>query len=280
MPYLGCVIEIVSWNVNRRPLWLEATAGLPSVDIGLFQEAPRPSGTAVQEFIPDAEGPWATTHWRRELRTCIARYSNDVQLAPVSLRPSEDESDYSALGVSRGGTLTVAKVLREGRELFTLVSAYGAWETPPGREKPMFADASSHRLLSDLAVLVTGRRSERVLVAGDFNILYGYGEHGDEYWGQRYAAVFNRAEAMGLHLVGPQVPHGRQADPWPEELPSDSLNVPTFHHSRQTPETASRQLDFVFATDDLMDKVSVRAINEPNEWGPSDHCRLLISVDS
>ncbi len=141
VPYLGGVIEIVSWNVNRRPLWLEATAGLPLVDIGLFQEAPRPSETVVQEFIPAAEGPWATTHWRRELQTCIARYTNAVQLAPVSLRPSEDESDYSALGVSRGGTLSVAKVLREGRELFTLVSAYGAWETLPGRDKPMFADA-------------------------------------------------------------------------------------------------------------------------------------------
>lgn len=101
VPYVGCVIEIVSWNVNRRPLWLKAPSGLPWADIGLFQEAPRPSGTEVLEFIPCAEGPWATAHWRGELRTCIARYSDAVQLEPVSLRASEDESDYSALGVSR-----------------------------------------------------------------------------------------------------------------------------------------------------------------------------------
>jgi hypothetical protein len=197
----------------------------------------------------------------------------------MSLRPAHDESDYSALGVSRLGTLTAAKVLREDQELFTIVSAYGAWESPPDGSDLIYADASSHRLLSDLSALVTGRRGERVLVAGDFNILRGYGEHGSKYWGRRYDAVFDRAEAMGLRFVGPQAPHGRQADPWPEELPSDSRNVPTFHHSRQTPQSATRQLDFVFATSDLVDRVSVRALNEPSEWGPSDHCRLAISVD-
>lgn len=279
MPYVDFVIEIVSWNVNRRPLWSEALAGLPTVDIGLFQEAPRPSETEVQEFIPSPDGPWVTTHWRRELRTCIARFTDAVQFAPMSLRPAHDESDYSALGVSRVGTLTAARVLREDHELFTIVSAYGAWESPPDGSDLIYADASTHRLLSDLSALVTGRRGERVLVAGDFNILRGYGEHGSKYWGRRYDAVFDRAEAMGLRFVGPQAPHGRQADPWPEELPSDSRNVPTFHHSRQTPQSATRQLDFVFATSDLVDRVSVRALNEPSEWGPSDHCRLAISVD-
>lgn len=273
------MIQIVSWNVNRLPLWSEAGVGLPTVDIGLFQEAPRPSEAHAEQFIPPADGPWTTTHWRRELRTCIVRFTDEVQLAPHSLRPAHDESDYSALGVSRLGTLTVADVQRDDHKQFTVVSAYGAWESPPDGSGLIYADASCQRLLSDLSALVTGRRGERVLVAGDFNILRGYGEHGSKYWGRRYDAVFDRAEAMGLHLVGPQAPHGRQADPWPQELPSDSRNVPTFHHSRQTPETATRQLDFVFATSELADRVSVRALNAPDEWGPSDHCRLAISVD-
>jgi exonuclease III len=55
--------------------------------------------------------------------------------------------------------------------------------------------------------------------------------------------------------------------------------VPTFHHNRQTPATATRQLDFVFASQSLADSVSVRALNEPDEWGPSDHCRVVIDVD-
>lgn len=84
---------------------------------------------------------------------------------------------------------------------------------------------------------------------------------------------------MGLQFVSPQAPHGRAADPWPQELPSDSKNVPTFRHSRQAPESASRQLDFVFTTTNIADRVNVRALNEVDEWGPSDHCRIVISVD-
>jgi endonuclease/exonuclease/phosphatase family metal-dependent hydrolase len=117
-----------------------------------------------------------------------------------------------------------------------------------------------------------------VLVVGDFNILRGYEEHGSKYWGGRYDAVFDRSEAMGLEFVGPQEPHGRQGDPWPQELPSNSRNVPTFHHSRQTPRIATRQLDYVFATRELANQDSVRALNAPAEWGQSDHCRLAISV--
>jgi hypothetical protein len=86
-------------------------------------------------------------------------------------------------------------------------------------------------------------------------------------------------EAIGLPFVGPQAPHGgRQANPWPDELPCDSLDMPTFHHSRQTPATASRQLDFVFASESLVDEIEVGALNDPNEWGPGDHCRLRIEL--
>ena len=38
-------------------------------------------------------------------------------------------------------------------------------------------------------------------------------------WKGRYATVFDRMAAIGLPLVGPQYPNGRQADPWPDELP-------------------------------------------------------------
>jgi hypothetical protein len=45
-----------------------------------------------------------------------------------------------------------------------------------------------------------------------------------------------------------------------------------------TPTTAERQLDFVFASTDLAGRVHVRALNEPDEWGPSDHCRVWIEL--
>jgi hypothetical protein len=39
--------------------------------------------------------------------------------------------------------------------------------------------------------------NHRLLVAGDWNILHGYGEYGDSYFRDRYATVFARAEALG-----------------------------------------------------------------------------------
>ena len=84
--------------------------------------------------------------------------------------------------------------------------------------------------------------------------------------------------ALGVSFVGPQTPDGRLAEPWPDELPRTSDNVPTYHTSRQTPTTATRQLDFVFASIRLTERVRVKALNEPDQWGPRDHYRVEIEV--
>ena len=180
----------------------------------------------------------------RQWRTTIVRLSDEVELRGI---PTGDVSaDAATLRVSRPGTITAATVAVQGRDVFTVASIYALWERPLGMDAPIWADASAHRLLSDLAPLV-GRRLP-LLVSGDWNILRGYGEYGDAYWGGRYQTVFDRAEAMGLAFVGPEHPNGRRAEPWPDELPEGSTCVPTFQHSRQSPETATRQLDFVFAS--------------------------------
>ena len=43
-------------------------------------------------------------------------------------------------------------------------------------------------------------------------------------------------------------------------------------------ETAQNQLDYVFASRGFHEGVKVRALNSADEWGASDHCRLLIDV--
>jgi len=112
----------------------------------------------------------------------------------------------------------------------------------------LYADASVHRLISDLSTFIGTQHNHRIIASGDLNILFGYGKHGNKYWGFRYATIFSRMKSLGLKFVGPQAPNGRQADPWPSELPTNSKIVPTFYSNRQTQETASRQLDFVFAS--------------------------------
>jgi exonuclease III len=267
------MLRIWSWNVNGRHLWDELAAS--GIDVALLQEAPVPPSPWEGKIAPDPSMGWGTAGWSKPLRTAVVAVSETTLLEPGPLTSLEERA-AGAFVVSRRGTLAAADVVVDG-ERITLVSMYAAWEG--GRPGPIYADASAHRLLSDLSGIVKDARSHRLIAAGDLNILHRYGEYGSSYWAARYATVFDRAEAMGLRFVGPQAPHGRQANPRPAELPEDSLNVPTYHTHGQGPMGATRQLDFVFASHALADRLTVRALNtDPDEWGPSDHCRVAIEL--
>jgi len=54
----------------------------------------------------------------------------------------------------------------------------------------------------------------------------------------------------------------------------------TYHTSTQGTPGATRQLDFVFASEELQNAVHTRALNDPMEWSSSDHCRAVIDVDA
>jgi hypothetical protein len=202
-----------------------------------------------------------------------------VQVEWINPKPL-DEAAAGDVAVSRLGTLAAAHVTPVSGEPFIAVSVYGAWEKAHSSSGNgfIYADASVHRLISDLSVFVGKGRRRNILVAGDLNILHGYGEHGDAYWARRYETVFSRMEALGFKFLGPQRPHGRQADPWPGELPPESGNVPTYYRRGQSPEACTRQLDFVFASGPIATRLSVRAHNAPDDWGPSDHCRVEIEL--
>ncbi len=273
------MLTLWSWNLNGVAAW--DTIASSGVDLVLLQEAPRPPTEWSKSVVPDPGGEWATAGWRPgrwSRRTAIVQVSDQVQIEERETSFVGD-LDSSAVPTSRSGTMTVADVLL-GDDHLTVVSMYGGWERSANSRRTIYADAAAHRLLSDLAAIITGPTNHRVIAAGDLNILHRYGEHGNPYWAARYASVFDRAEAMGLAFVGPQAPHGRQAVPPPRELPDGSLDVPTYHTAKQGPAGATRQLDFVFASNAIADRVSVRALNGIDEWGPSDHCRLEIAFES
>ena len=92
------------------------------------------------------------------------------------------------------------------------------------------------------------------------------------------ARITDRMDALGMELLGPWYPAGRLASPTPQGLPPYTLNVPTYYTTTQSPETAQNQLDYVFASSGFHRSVNVRAMNSVDEWGASDHCRLLIEV--
>lgn len=93
----------------------------------------------------------------------------------------------------------------------------------------------------------------------------------------RDRAVTDRMTALGLEFRAP-VPRRPAGSPTPPGLPSDTLNVPTYYTTRQSPATAATQLDYAFASRGFHDSVTVRAMNSVEDSGASDHCRLLIEV--
>lgn len=271
-------MKIISWNMaGRKEAWyylLESGA-----DIALVQEAGPPPTDIISEIGLD-DRPWQTTARgkKRKWRTAIVRLSDRVDVEWLPLHSLEGGRPKE-LAYTSNGTLSIANVGTEDEDgHLTLISAYSLWEScwEGAKGHWIYADASAHRLISDISALVGHPTKHRIIVAGDFNILYGYGENGDSYFEKRYATVFERMKTIGLPFIGPQSPNGRQADPWPDELPQSSLNVPTFHTNRQTPHRATRQLDFVFCSESLSSQLGVRALNQPNEWGPSDHCCIEI----
>jgi exonuclease III len=274
-------IRLLSWNIGGREESWRQLAADDSIDVALLQEAKVPP-PGIRLVVVGAKGTWETSGWeRRPFRTAVVRCSDRVEVLEEPVVRQIGLAGPGDLGVSRPGTLAVAKVVPPSGQPFTVASVYAAWERPiPYTDGGwIYADASAHRLVSDLSALVGVQRGHRILVAGDWNILHGYGEGGSPYWGNRYETVFERLEAIGLRFVGPQLPNGAPADPSPEELPSGSKDVPTFRTNQVDPASGRRQLDFVFASLGMLEEiVKVSALNGADEWGTSDHCRVVIDI--
>lgn len=268
------LLRIVSWNIARsQEAWAELANS--NVDIALLQEAVPPD-VEVHATVPTKSGDWTTAGGHRNFSAAIAHLNPKLDVAPIE-SVSLGDAAKGKLGVSRPGSIAAATVALPDEAPITVVSWYAAWEKDIA-QKWTYADASVHRLISDLSQFISTQTSHRIIVAGDINILHGYGESGNRYWGERYASVFARMEAIGVPFVGPQAPNGGQPKSLPTEMPYGCLDVPTFRTKRKEPSSASRQMDFVFASKALNPRLQVTAMNREEEWGPSDHCRVVIEL--
>lgn len=275
-------IRLLSWNLGAggpgpKATWGDVVAqGAGGVDAAMLQEAPNPLGTiAAPSTVPSPGSRWGIGMNRAQ--AAVAVLSERVEITPVPTQPLGFDGPLE-LGVSRPGTIAVARLkVRSTGEEILLASIYAQWEGPMVGGTSIFADASMHRILSDLSPLLSWAELP-MIVAGDFNTVLGadLGHYGGN-WPMRDASVFARFEALGLRLAGPQGPAGGvQADPHPVELPPGSGNVPTFG---ATPPARSRQLDYCFASAEIVDRLNVVALNGIDEWGPSDHCRVVIDLE-
>ena len=279
------MIKVVSWNIKKSVDPCHGRVLMTKngeADLALLQEAGGPPGDLVHLVEYDD-----AVFWNRQLYDrwpLVVRLSDRIKVEHYRQVPPISDLGANDIGVSGIGTIAAARVIpcESEDEAFVAVSMYARWlkSHPSTNSGWIYADASAHRVISDLSTFI-GRENpatHRILAAGDLNILYGYGEDGSAYWAGRYETVFKRMEALRLQFIGPRAPNGRQACPWPKELPRNSRNVPTFRTNKLKPSSATRQLDYAFASRGFHDRVRVRAMNEVGEWGPSDHCRLIIEV--
>ena len=274
-------------------------------DLALLQEV----GPGVAEELADAVVGGPLRLEGNDHRPAVVKLSNRVAVEP--LRPKRlplSSLEENEIAVSDPGTLAVARVspLPDAEapfEPFLVASLYARWLLPhplarralPAGERGrgairIYSDASAHRILSDLSNFIghTNPATHRLLAAGDLNTIYGATEESRLETPARAQTIFDRLDALGFAFAGPQWPAGQRSDPPSPEVPPDTRNVPTFltparlRQMREAPAdgaVSGNQLDYVFASRGLHERVRVRASNAPGEWGPSDHCRLRIEVD-
>ena len=233
--------------------------------------------------------------WRREQhegRPIYDRWSLVVQLSDrVEVEWFRAVPPISHLGeheiaVSGIGTIAAARVTPRGRPAddgFIAVSMYARYIKPHPSTGTSWSvgasDVSAHRILSDISAFIGHEdpSTHRILAAGDLNMIYG-ATGNTLALPERERAFWDRVAALGLEFLGPQAPHGWQPSGPQPDVPPDTKNVPTWVRNGRPPEEANRQFDYAIASRGFHERVKVCALNWADEWGPSDHCRLLIEV--
>ena len=279
------MLMAVSWNIARRRQPWRDLVGMQA-DLALLQEAGNPPPDIASHVETSPHQPWhkCSLHSGRpyfDRWPKIVRLSDRVEVkwfrqeGPV-VWSNEDEILISGLGTSDAALVTPLG----GGEPFIAVSMYARWIRPHplnrSRSRTDQPDGSAHRIISDISAFVGtyDPLPHRILAAGDLNMSFG----GTDPFRDRAQTVMDRMKVLGFEYAGPQYPNGRRADPVPAHLTSESLDVPTYHSGQSSPAAAYAQLDHVFASRGFHEQVTTRALNEVEEWGSSDHCRIGIEI--
>lgn len=203
----------------------------------------------------------------------------DIPLDTWDKQPGEKRKRYrqEVLGICGGWQIerldrnAILDAAPASPDLVQVPSIFRRWHRAAvversGREYCLVCVVSGHRQAQSLPELIEGvrsvlqgRASMPMIVAGDLTT------NGDDS-----EKMFGRMKDMGLPWVGPTAPNYIQV-------------IGRKPHQRETPADAHRHLNHVFVSDEIADRVTATALNDPDEnsvafWGPSDHCRILIEI--
>jgi len=270
-------MRIVTWNMDhwrrsqeqRDATWAFLKQAIRP-DVALLQEALPPDGVGPVVFhnggMHDDRGDKARdSGWGSAVVAFGAEIrSIDSATTPFSKKPNPILRTFP-------GAVAVAEL--PDSEPIVLVSVYGVIDRG-------YADATMHRILSDLTPLVDERRGKRIVVAGDMNITTqwsakhrGFLRGLHEECLRRDQTVFDRFKALGLTNVvngpGPLDGCGCAAG-------DACRHVQTQRHDKST---FPWQNDYVFLSKDLIESgYGMELITSEDAWNLSGHCPIVVEL--
>jgi hypothetical protein len=96
------------------------------------------------------------------------KISSDVSVEWIE-SASIENAISGELGVSQLGTLSAAMVTPLNGDPIIIISAYGLWKRPHAITEShwIMADASVHRLISDISSFIGHQKKHKLIVSGD-----------------------------------------------------------------------------------------------------------------
>ena len=266
-------MRFATWNLShavkhgkdqRAKAWQHL--GTLGIDVASVQEAGWPFGFVKSYVVGPKRGP-------KDWLTAIVSYSPPLRELDQPLRPSWNrKAEFHIPDAARDGTLAIAIVDFPGARPIVAASLYGMLR---------YADQSVLRAASDLLPLFDTPLRKRVILAGDFNI---HTHSNIEAERRRARPILDLFESIGLHdlvhhakdagLLKQGVQHDLQSCPCGAP---DCSHVRTHRHSRHAKGTMANN-DYVFATDDLVDRLqSFDILNGDDDpsWRHSDHAPMI-----
>jgi len=272
------LIRLTTWNMDH---WRRSTelreeawaflAGVVRPDVALLQEAlPARTGDNVVfregGILDERKDPPRNLGWG----SAVVSYGPPVR--PREFATSPFHAHPVPLLRTFPGAVAVAELT--GELPLVVISTYGVIDRG-------YADATVHRMLSDLTPLIDERRGRGIVLAGDLNITTQWSEkHRSFLRGrqeeclQRDTNLFDRFTALGLHNVVVRSERG-PLEGCDCHAGVDCRHVQTQRHDRSA---FPWQNDYIFVSDDLLQDVKVEVIDDDAAWRLSGHCPIVVQI--
>ena len=262
-------------------------------DIAFLQEAGQPPSGLDPSIKLGCQArwePWKKRHYGWFIHVAaVARLSDRVELDWFKRVLPSKEPEYDEIPVSGMGTVAAARVRERDsdREPFFAVSMSTEWLTPhPStgskwgsairtprpigsfRTCPRSSGTKTHRLTA------SWRRATSTSSTARWTPTRTRSRPGTARSSSGCVRWASNSWGRGTRRDGALNQRRRVCCRTPR---MSRLFIPV-HTGEPPAKSAWNQLDYVFASKGFHESVIVRAMNGVDEWGPSDHCRLLIEI--